>query len=198
MELDDLKGVWKRQVMPPPAEPDKERFRQIIQRSNRGISRILFWESVLGVAMIVFFGVSTLIFNERMHTYFIKLAIPVIVYAIPVYYRLYRSIRFLRTVDYSEDMRSTLTSFLDYYTKTIRLYVWGGYLAVLSVAVLLFTDAKFISLSILWKTIVLVYLGIAMLAIGPFARRYYGRKAKAIRQYLEDQAPAPEVTSGNP
>lgn len=184
MELDDLKKAWNAQ-QPPPQTNDRELIQQIIHRSHRGLSKMLRWELGFGIFAIVALIVAIVFNSARMAPFMIKLIVPLVAYAIPVYYRLYHSARLLQSIDLSGDIRSTLTQFLRYYSRTLRVYQWGGYGAVLVSMVLIFTDQTMQHLNWTWKGIVLVYMIIAMLLIGPFVKYFYGSRARAIREYLE-------------
>lgn len=184
MELDDLKKAWNAQ-QPPSPEEERDRIRQIIHRSRSGIMKMIRWEVAIGaVSMgILLFAVLS---QNGLTSYFIKLAAPLVLYAIPVYYRLHRSSKFLQTLDLSGDVRTTLTHFLSYYTRTLRFYQWGGYVAILASLALIFTEEIIQDLNWYIQGLVIALMAIAMLLIGPFVKRFYGPKARIIREYLDE------------
>lgn len=185
MELDDLKNAWKAQSDPLNGGA-QEKIRNIIRRSNRGLNRMLVWEVGIGATFLVITLVAYLLFPSRFTDLQLKLVVPIVIYAIPVFYRLMRSSRLLREMDFSGDLRSTLGEFLRYYTTTLRYYQWGTYGIILLQLVLFYTDPTFQLLSLFGKALVTVFMLLVMLIIGPFVRRFYGSKAKAIRAYLEE------------
>lgn len=186
MELDDLKKTWSEQ-QPTTGGDDRELVRQIIHRSHRGLRWNLWLEIALGIFTLVALVMMMVFFNERMSGFFYKLTIPLVLYAIPVYYRLYRSTQFLENMDFSGDVRSTLSQFLAYYTRTLRIYQWGAYAAIGVATVLLFTDPKFLTLGWDVKAKVLVYMVLVSILIAPLVKRFYSGKARAIREYLEEK-----------
>lgn len=185
MELDDLKKAWNAQ-QPSSPEEERERIRQIIHRSQSGIVKMIRWEAAIGIVSMAILLIAVL-FQDGMTTYFIKLAAPLVLYAIPVYYRLHRSSQFLQTLDLSGDVRTTLTQFLGYYTRTLRFYRWGGYVAILASLALIFTEEIIQNLNWYIKGLVIALMAVAMLLIGPFVKRFYGPKARVIREYLEEK-----------
>jgi len=186
MELDDLKKTWSEQ-QPTVGGDDRELIRRIIHRSHRGLRWNLRWELGMGIFTLVALVLMMVFFNERMSGFFYKLTIPLVLYAIPVYYRLYRSAKFLENLDFSGDVRSTLTKFLAYYTRTLRIYQWGAYAAIGVATALLFADTKFIALSWAVKGKVLAYMALVSILIAPLVKKFYSGKARAIREYLEEK-----------
>lgn len=187
MELDDLKNAWKTQ--PDPLNGGaQEKIRNIIRRSNRGLNRMLVWEAGIGATFMVLTLVAYLLFPSRFTAFQLKLVIPIVIYVVPVFYRLLRSSRLLREMDFSGDVRSTLSAFLNYYTSTLRYHQWGTYGIILLQLALFYTDPTFQHLSLFGKALVTVFMLLVMMIIGPFVRRFYGSKAKAIRVFLEEEA----------
>lgn len=185
MELDDLKKAWNAQ-QPPAPEEDRERIRQIIHRSHKGLLKMLRWEIGLGTLAVGLIAVAVIL-QDDLTWYFIKLTAPLVAYGIPIYYRLYRSSEFLQSLDPSGDVRTTLTQFLAYYTRTLRFYQWGGYAAILVSLALIFTEEKVLALNWFVKALVILLMIVAMLLIGPFIKRFYGPKANVIREYLDEK-----------
>lgn len=186
MELDDLKTAWR-------AQPDplnggaQEKIKNIIRRSNSGLNRMLVWEAGIGATFLVLTLLAYLLFPSRFTAFQLKLIVPIIIYVVPVFYRLVRSSKLLREMDFSGDLRSTLSQFLRYYTTTLRYYQWGTYGIILLQLALFYTDPTFQHLSLFGKALITVFMLLVMLIIGPFVRRFYGSKAKAIRAYLEEE-----------
>ena len=120
MELDDLKNAWKAQSDPRNGGA-QEKIQNIIRRSNRGLDRMLVWEGGIGGGVLLIALLVYLIIPSSFTLFQVKLIVPVIIYAVPVFYRLVRSSRFLRQMDFSGDLRSTLSEFLKYYKKTLSM-----------------------------------------------------------------------------
>lgn len=187
MELDDLKNVWKAQSDPINGGA-QERIRNIINRSNRGLDRMLLWEGSIGAIVVALTLVAYCLFPMEFTAFHVKLIVPLVVYAVPVLYRLFRSSRLLRQIDFSGDLRTTLSEFLKYYTTTLRYYQWGAYGLILLQLGLFWFDPTFLKLSLFSKVLVTGYMLFVLAMIGPFVRRMYGSKAKAIRAFLEEEA----------
>lgn len=185
MELDDLKKAWNEQ-QPSPQRDDRELIRQIIHRSHKGLTKMMRWELAFGLLAIGFVLIMILI-RDQMISYYLKLSIPLVAFAVPVYYRLYRSATFLRGIDFSGDVRSTLSQFLVYYTRTLRVYQWGSYGAILLSMALIFTDERLQHMNWTVKGMVIVFMCSVMLIVGPLVKRMYGSKAKVIREYLDEK-----------
>jgi hypothetical protein len=186
MELDDLKTAWKTQ--PDPLNGGaQEKIRNIISRSNRGLDRMLLWEGSIGAIVVALTLVAYAVFPMEFTAFHVKLIVPVVIYAVPVLYRLFRSSRLLREMDFSGDLRTTLSEFLKYYTTTLRYYQWGAYAMILTQLGLFWFDPTFLKLSLFPKVLVNGYMLFVMAIVGPFVRRMYGSKAKAIRAFLEEE-----------
>jgi hypothetical protein len=186
MELDDLKSVWKADQGQRSEVEEREVILQIIRRSDRGISKMLKWELAVGGLGALLYLVVIFYFDQKINSFHYKLIVPIVLFALPIYYRLYRSRESLRNMDYSGDVRSTLTSFLTYYKKTLLIYQWGTYAAFVMLAIVFATDQQFKTLKFWWQAAVYAYLAVGMLLAGPLVKRLYGHKVKAIEAYLAD------------
>jgi len=187
MELDDLRGAWKTPEKLKPEAEDREFIVRVINRSGKGITRMMLWEGIVAIVMFSFYGVVVIFFSDRVSLFHYKLIVPIVLYAIPVYYRLYRSLQFLRNLDFSRDIRSTLQIFVKYYSTTLRFYQWGSYAALLFLLVIFLTDSQFLAVDGWIQALVIGYLILAMIVTGPFVKRMYGSKAKEIESYLRDE-----------
>lgn len=187
MELDDLKQAWKIPEKLKPEAEDRDAIIRIIHRSGKGIARMIVWEGAIAVVMFSFFAIVVIFFNDRISLFHYKLVVPIVLYAIPVYYRLYRSLQFLRNLDFSRDIRSTLKAFVGYYSTTLRFYRWGSYVALIFLLVIFLTDEKFLAIDWWIQAMVVGYLLLAMAVTGPFVKRMYGSKVRDIESYLKEE-----------
>ena len=180
MELDDLKSAWKADQNQRSEAEEREAILQIIRRSDRGISKMLKWELGVAVLAALVYLIVIFYFDQRINSFHYKLIIPIVLFALPIYYRLYRSRESLRNMDYSGDIRSTLTTFLTDYKRTLLIYQWGTYAAFVMLAIVFATDQQFMALKFWLQAAVYAYLAVGTFLAGPLVRRLYGRKVKAI------------------
>ena len=180
MELDDLKSAWKADQNQRSEAEEREAILQIIRRSDRGISKMLKWELGVAVLAALVYLIVIFYFDQRINSFHYKLIIPIVLFALPICYRLYRSRESLRNMDYSGDIRSTLTTFLTDYKRTLLIYQWGTYAAFVMLAIVFATDQQFMALKFWLQAAVYAYLAVGTFLAGPLVRRLYGRKVKAI------------------
>jgi hypothetical protein len=188
LELDDLKTAWKKlqskELIPEKEERDK--IMQIIERSRKGILTALTWEIILTLIIYISVLAVAFLFHSRLSSYHFKLLILVWLFAIPVFYRMSRSVSFLNQIDYGSNIRTNLTEFLVYYKTTIQFYRWGGYITICTLIVVFFTDAAFLNLQVWIQGLIVVYLIIVFFALGPLIKTVYGSKIKSIEIFLSD------------
>lgn len=186
MELDDLKIIWKesRTKVTTSGEPQVHILKAITQSEKR-IQRVLTIEIVLTIILYgLFFAAVFSIQNIPSYQY--KLVIVVGLFAAFIFYRMYKSLRFLRRIDFGKNVHTTLIRFLLHYKITLKLYQWGGYFTILVLFLLFFTDSSFLELQLWVKGLIVVHLLITMLAVGPVVKRVYGRKIQSIERFLND------------
>ncbi len=189
MELDDLKAQW--------AKPDwnkamdnggkeVDEILTIISKSKRGIRKMLSIEMGVGVFMYLLFGALAFWVKGNVEVFLYKLVGVITVFAIPIYYRIYQSIRLLETADYGKDMKSHLSSFLVHYKITMAIYQWGSYLMILGCLTVFYTDDSFNRQSLIFKILITLYMLIAMIVTKPLVKRFYGRKVKAMEEFVNE------------
>jgi len=188
LELDDLKNTWKN-LQSDELVPEKEergKIKEIIGRSRKRILTAIVWEIILTIIIYIsFFGVVVL-FPSSISSYHYKLAIIIGLFAIPVFYRLFRSVSFLNQIDYGRDIRTNLSGFLAYYKTTILFYRRGGYITICTLIAVFFTDASFMQLQLWIQVLILLYLIIFLLALNPWIKYMYGGKIKQIEAFMRD------------
>ena len=89
-------------------------------------------------------------------------------------------------MDYTNDIRSNMISFLEYYRRTLRLYQWSTYAVVMILMIFMFTDSDFIQLSFMLKAITVCYMTAAVLLTAPYIRITYGRKTSTFEEFLKE------------
>ncbi|MEJ0031572.1 MAG: hypothetical protein WDO15_14880 [Bacteroidota bacterium] len=114
-----------------------------LRRSGRGIRRIFVMEVVIVLAMYVGVLLMMWFMSERFMSYMYKIVVVTAVGSLPVIWRMYKSQRWINTMDYTKDIRSNMIAFLDYYRKTLKLYQWSTYVVVAVLLILMFSDSDF-------------------------------------------------------
>jgi hypothetical protein len=192
MELDDLKAQWTRLdaavVQPSPDEVRGALEKKIssLRGSGRGIRRIFVIEVVVVLAMYVGVLLMMWFVRERFMSYMYKIVIVTAVGSLPVIWRMYKSQRWINTMDYTKDIRSNVLGFVDYYRKTLRLYQWSTYVVVAVLLILMFSDSDFMKLSFTLKAITVCYMTAAVLLTAPYIRITYGRKTSIFEEFLRE------------
>ncbi|MBI3219234.1 MAG: hypothetical protein HYZ44_06960 [Bacteroidetes bacterium] len=189
MELDDLKEQW--------AKPDwnkatndghkeAEEILAIIAKSKSGIRRMFSIELGVGLVMYLLFGALAFWVKGNVEMFLYKLVGVITVFAIPIYYRIYQSIRLLETADYGKDMKSHLSSFLVHYKVTMAIYQWGSYLMIIGCLTVFYTDDSFNRQSLTSKILITLYMLVAMIVTKPLVKRFYGRKVKSMEAFVNE------------
>ena len=189
MELDDLKAHWKATVVEPSPHEIREALEKkisSIQRSGRGIRRIFVIEIIIVLAMYVGVVLMMWFMKERVMSYMYKIIVVTAVGSLPVIWRMYKSQRWINTMDYTQDIRSNIIAFLEYYRKTLRLYQWSTYAVVIILLILMFSDSDFVKLSFILKAITVCYMTAAVLLTAPYIRITYGRKTSIFEEFLRE------------
>lgn len=189
MELDDLKEQWAKPDWNKAIDNDgkeAEKILAIISKSKRGIRKMLSIEMGIGVFMYVLFGVLAFWIKDDVEIFIYKLVGVITVFAIPIYYRIYQSIRLLETADYGKDMKSHLSSFLVHYKITMAIYQWGSYLMIIGCLTVFYTDSSFHRLSLVAKILITTYMIFALILTKPLVNRFYGRKVKAMEEFVNE------------
>lgn len=189
MELDDLKEQWARPDWNnAQAGDDSEanKIQSILSKSRSGIRRMFSIEMGIGLLMYILFGLLAFWVKDSVELFLYKLVAVITVFAIPIYYRIYRSIRLLETADYGKDMKSHLSAFLTHYKITMAIYQWGSYLMILGCLLVFYTDDSFMRQSLLAKVLITLYMILAMIITKPLVNRFYGRKVKSMEEFVNE------------
>lgn len=192
MELDDLKAQWA-QLGSTVVQPSPDEIREALEkklsslrRSGRGIRRIFVMEVVIVLAMYVGVLLMMWFMSERFMSYMYKIVVVTAVGSLPVIWRMYKSQRWINTMDYTKDIRSNMIAFLDYYRKTLKLYQWSTYVVVAVLLILMFSDSDFMDLSFMLKALTVCYMTAAVLLTAPYIRITYGRKTSIFEEFLRE------------
>jgi hypothetical protein len=189
MELDDLREKWKSAVVQPSSVGVQQAIEKRIsafETSGRGIRKVFLIE--LAVVATIYAGALLILLfvGERMVSYMYKIIVVTAIGSLPVIWRLYKSQKWINTMNYGDDMRSNIIAFLAYYKATLTLYKWTTYVVVLVIFILMFSDSEFTTLSLLLKIVIGCYMFGSMLLVGPYIRVTYGRKAGAFEDFLRE------------
>jgi membrane protein YdbS with pleckstrin-like domain len=189
MELDDLKEQWAKpdwnNMQANPAN-EADQIQAIISKSRRGIRKIFSIEMGIGVLMYILFGILAFWAKESVSLFLYKLVAVITVFAIPIYYRMYRSIRLLETADYGKDMKTHLSAFLTHYKITMAIYQWGSYVMIIGALIVFYTDQSFERQTLSYKIWITVYMLICMVMTKPLVNRFYGRKVKSMEAFVNE------------
>jgi hypothetical protein len=188
MELDELKSIWKKSTT---ATSDSSRenapeVSRILETSRKGIGKVFAVEIVVAIVLYVGFVLMVVLSGLAIQSFIYKLIIITALFALPIYYRLYRSIRFLSDMDFSADLKSNLVQFLVHYKTSLRFYKWATYLMVIVILIFFFTDDSFIALSTSLKIGTMLYMAFVSVIVGPLVNRVYGKRIHAIEGLLAD------------
>ena len=187
MELDDFKSLWKQSELTlGKSAPDTEEILQIISRSRRGIQRAFLADILIATAVWFTFTLTVIFFRQTVQPFLYKLVLITVLFAIPVYYRLYRSIRFLNNIDFGKDIRTNLMEFLGYYKVTLQFYRWGTYFMMIAMLIVFFTDNSFLQLGFGIRSVVVLYMVIAFVFAVPLVKWMYGKKIASLELFLKE------------
>ncbi len=128
MELDDLKHAWRNNIEHPQISANDEHLKvQIAEiiRSKRGIASYIRLELVLTAFIYIVVALVVGFYFEYVPMFIIKLIVIIFLGTLPIYYRLYSLMRWLKIIDYGRDIRSNLNEYVHYYKITMRIY--GGW-----------------------------------------------------------------------
>lgn len=187
MELDDLKEQWRSTTFQSPFDlKDTLERRKAIERSGKGL-RLAFWIEMIIIAVAYAAFILTVWFmTDRVTSYMYKLVAVTGIAMVPIAWRMYKSQRWINSMDYTKDMRSNMIEFLVYYKVTLRLYQWSTYAIIVIILILFYTDSDYGRLPGNIKTILVVYLGIVAALTEPYIRIVYGRRITVFENFLKD------------
>lgn len=189
MELDDLKEKWKATNIQSTSDEIRlalENRLHAVKRSGRGIRRVFMIEMIIVSAMYLGIIFMILFMGEKMLSYIYKLCAVTLIGSIPGVVRLYKSQKWINSMDYGNDMRSNMIEFTRYFKKSLDIYKWSTYIVVAILFIMMFTDTEFLALSPGFKITMSVYMVLAALFAGPYIRIIYGRKTAAFEDFLRD------------
>jgi hypothetical protein len=189
MELDDLKDKWRLSTDVPTRvglHESLERSISEFEKSGKGIRRMFFIEVLFVLAVYVMFISIVWILGDRVMGYLIKLVAIVGIGFLPVLWRLYKSQKWINSMDYTMDIRSNIHDFLVYYKRTLSIYKWSSYIVIVLTLVMLFADREFVSLPMWIKIVIVAYMITIFLLTAPYIRMAYGRKTEAFERFLDE------------
>ena len=185
MELDDFKEDWKNAVKAPFEKEGLQKKIDDLGKSGKSIRKMFVLEISIVVCIYLLFFAVVFFSAGKVEMFMYKLVVVIFFGSMPISYRLYKSQKWINSIDYSKDIKSNLTSFRRYYKKTLTIYRWTSYLLCFFLFIVLFTDSSFNALSLGLKTAVICYIIVVMLLSGPYITKVYGRRIKSIESFLE-------------
>jgi hypothetical protein len=188
MELDDLKEKWKSTTFQPRFELKDALERRIstLERSGRGIRRVFLIEMIIVSIIYAAFILLVWFMADSITSYMYKLVIVTAIATVPITWRMYKSQKWINSMDYTKDVRSNMVEFLRYYKVTLRLYKWSTYIIIALILVLFYTDNDFERLRGGIKMTLLIYLAVVAILTEPYIRIAYGRRISVFENFLND------------
>lgn len=188
MELDDLKEKWKTGTFQSHSELKVTLEQRVssLERSGRGIRRVFIAEMILVAIIYLAFLLLVWLMAEKVTTYMYKLVAITGIASLPIVWRMYKSQKWVTTMDYSRDIRSNMVEFLRYFKITLRLYQWSTYVIIVLILVMMFTDNDFERLQWKVKMTLVVYLFVLAALTEPYIRIVYGRRITVFEKFLND------------
>ncbi len=185
MELDDFKEQWRNIPALPVKKEALQQQVDALEKSGKRIRRVFLVESVIIACIYLFFISAALFFAGKIAPFYYKLVVVIFLGSATTYFRLYKSQRWINSMDYAKDLRSNLTAFLGYYKKTLSVGLWSSYLISVCLFIVLLTDHSFLALETPWKAGVLVYIIVVQLFTVPYIKKVYGKPIRSLELLLE-------------
>jgi hypothetical protein len=188
MELDDLKETWRTATLDSSFNLKDTLQKRItaIESSGRGLRRTFLIEMAIVVVIYVAFIVLVWNMADKVQSYMYKLVAVTAIATVPVAWRMYKSQKWINSMDYTKDMRSNMVAFLQYYRLTVRLYQWSSYAIIVVVLLLTFMDESFIVQSSRVKFTFVIYMVAVFILTEPYIRIVYGRRISVFENFLKD------------
>lgn len=189
MELDDLKKQWKSTPTNQSTDAIKDAIEKKIsgmERSGRGIARTFWIEMFFSWLIYVIFLMIMWLYRDLIETYMYKITILIGVSMIPIVWRLYKSMKWAQSIDYSQDVRTNIIAFLKYFKRTLLIYEVGCYVIVAISFAVIYTDQSFLAAKLKVQTIIFLYLMLVAVIARPYVYLVYGKKVKAFEEFLKD------------
>lgn len=189
MELDDLKKQWKEAATASSADAIREAIEKKIstlEQSGRGIRKAFVIEMIMVFVIYVFFWLMVWFFRYAIASYMYNILIVTSVASIPIIWRLYKSQRWINSMDYTMDMRTNIAAFVKYYKRTLRIYEWGTYIMVLVTLLFMLADPTFQVVERSVQITVMAYMFLVCLITRPYVRLMYGRRLSVFEDFLKD------------
>ena len=189
MEFDDIKAIWNHSVGDDAGELKmadiQEKLSSILKQKNR--IKLSFRVELLIVATVYAgFIILVLFYGKAVQPYMYKMVIVVTILGLPVLLRLYKAIQWQERLDFSQDIRSYLLLRIKHLRTTLAIYRWASYGIIVITLVIFFTDPSFNILPLYIKSIIVAYLGVFTVFLGPYIKRMYGDKLTIIEDLLKE------------
>jgi hypothetical protein len=189
MEFDDIKTLWNHSAGSDAGELKvddvQEKLSSVLKQKNR--IKLSFRVELLIVAVVYTgFIILVLFYGKAVQPYMYKMVTVVTVLGLPVLLRLYKAIQWQESLDFSQDIRSYLLLRIKHLRTTLTFYRWTSYGIIVITLVIFFTDASFNVLPLYLKSIIVTYLGVFAVFLGPYIKRMYGDKVTLMEDLLKE------------
>jgi len=188
MEFEDIKTLWDHSSVSDTTYfkmGDLEEKLSSVLKQKNGIELAFRIELLITAGIYTGFIIMVLLFGKSVQSFLFKMVAVVTIIAIPVFIRLYKSIQWREGLDYSRDVKSYLAERVNYFKKTLRFYRRASYSIIAITLVAFFTDASFNNLPLYLKCIIVTYLAVFAVLVGPYTKKMYGEKVALMEDVLE-------------
>lgn len=187
MELDDLKDIWKHNAAKDEQEINKENLAdklQLSKSSRQSIKNAFFLECAVVVFIYVAFFIFVYLFKPIIYSFIYKMLVVIFITSIPVFFRLYKSMKWMDQLDYSASIGRNVKVFLDHLKITLRIYQIISLASVIIISLICLTDSSFLALHAWIRVTIIVYLVLFGILTKPYLDRLYGKRIKSFEHFL--------------
>lgn len=120
----------------------------------------------------------------------LKVVLLNLVFFMPIAYSLYQSITSLKTIDFTQPLKTYVQDSVEKLRRTIRLYVRCSYLLAAFSVVMLVTDDFFLAQTLLVKAITFGFIAVILFLVRPYLNASYGRDLRYFEQIEKEMGVA--------
>jgi hypothetical protein len=177
--LDSLKGVWN-DIGKSDAGKNIDLHTELASRWKDRNKKIRF-KFILEMVLSILIYITAIIIliqapaSTPSKMFGLKVVLLSLVFFVPVTYSLYQSIMSLKTIDFTQPLKTYVHDSIEKLRRTMRLYVRYGYLSAAFTVVMLVTDDFFSEQTLTIKAITFGFIALMMLLVRPYLKASYGR-----------------------
>jgi hypothetical protein len=123
MELEDLKTVWHQaEDWKPTSSENQQDILLMIHKSRKGIRKMFTIELGISIVLYAAFLMLVIFMRSSIQSFMYKLVGTITLFAVPMYWRFFLSVKHLNNVDYGQDIRTNVVKFVIHYKTTIASF----------------------------------------------------------------------------